>query len=119
MLLIPALLAIKLPWMVLQLVAWSFMVEDNLQTTGSFSEALTITFSPEEQCKICESIDEAQEAQDAFSSPALGYDVFVWIPILSKPNIQAAHSESNKVQFMSMLSQWYSGTLSPPPKVLS
>ena len=102
--------------MVLQIVAWGLMVENNMATTDSIQDAITITFTPEEHCRICESIDNAQEAEKEFSSPALGYDVFVWFPSFSNYQIQ---TDSKHLYFgiSSCLSaQWITDTIAPPPR---
>ena len=116
MLLIPALLAIKLPWMLLQLFAWGLMIESNLHTADSFGDALKITFTPEDHCQICKSIDDVQHTSDSITSPALGQDIFVWLPAVATFQIQNGLKGPTCNLYQGIQAQWISDTRGPPPR---
>ena len=58
-------------WAVLQTVAWSNMLADNLQT-GSFTEALTKTFDGKHPCKLCNAISSGKKSEKKAEFPTLG-----------------------------------------------
>ena len=49
-------------WVVLQTVAWTEMLADNLQTS-SVSEAITKTFDGAHPCKLCKQISSGKQAE--------------------------------------------------------
>ena len=58
-------------WAVLQTVAWTNMLADNLQT-ASLSEALTKTFDGNHPCKMCHEISAAKKSEKRSDLPNLG-----------------------------------------------
>ena len=116
LLLIPALLAVKLPWMLLQVFAWGFMASDHFQETGSVSESFRLTFSPEYRCGICKSIDAAQETQPGTGNTLAPADVVLLLPNLAA--IQIPQPESATAYHMAggFSPQWMDTATSPPPR---
>jgi hypothetical protein len=49
-------------WTVLQTIAWTTMLADNLQT-ASFSEAVTKTFAGNHPCGLCHNIKKGKKAE--------------------------------------------------------
>jgi len=116
LLLIPALLAIKLPWMLLQIFAWCYMIEDNSNTTETLLEAVQLTFTPENRCGICKSIDITQEQTPETQSPALGNDIVLLLPTIEKIQLSHDFPPSPLPDHSSLDAQWVSETTKPPPK---
>jgi len=55
-------------WAVLQTVAWTNMLADNLQT-ASFSEALVKTFDGKHPCNLCHEISTAKKSEKKSDLP--------------------------------------------------
>ena len=117
LLLIPALLAIKLPWMLLQIFAWCYMIEENHHTTGTLLEAVQLTFSPENRCGICKSIDITQEQTSETQSPTLGNDIVILLPVFSQFQLSTDFPHFPLPEHSSLDAQWISDATKPPPKV--
>jgi hypothetical protein len=58
-------------WALLQTVAWTNMLADNLQT-ASLSEALTRTFDGKHPCAMCKGISAAKKSEKKAEFPTLG-----------------------------------------------
>ena len=58
-------------WALLQTVAWSNMLADNLQT-ASLSEALSKTFDGKHPCQMCNEISAAKKSEKESDLPNLG-----------------------------------------------
>jgi len=58
-------------WALLQAVAWTNMLADNLQTV-SFSEALTRTFDGKHPCNLCHGIAAAKQSEKKSDLPNPG-----------------------------------------------
>ena len=70
MLLIVALIAAAdTHWILLQSVAWTAMLADNLQTS-SLKEAVQLTFDGEHPCSICRGIAAGKKAEKKADFPA-------------------------------------------------
>lgn len=54
--------SIGLPWMLLQTVAWTTMLANNLRT-DSFSEAVTKTFDGQHPCPLCKAISAGKKSE--------------------------------------------------------
>jgi len=58
-------------WALLQTVAWTNMLADNLQT-DSLSQALTKTFNGKHPCTMCKEISAAKKSEKKSDLPNLG-----------------------------------------------
>ena len=100
-------------WALLQTVAWSNMLADNLQT-ASLSEALTKTFDGRHPCKLCNEISAGKKAEKKaeFPTPGTKLEFVSERPafVFSAPdnfNLVTALAES--------LSSWSEAPPTPPP----
>ena len=72
---IAVLAALGTQWTVLQSIAWTRMLAENL-TTGSFTEAVQKTFDGQHPCRLCKTIAAGKQAEQKkeFTAPLQKYE---------------------------------------------
>jgi hypothetical protein len=100
-------------WAVLQTVAWTNMLADNLQT-GSLSEALIRTFDGKHPCTMCKQISAGKksEKKTEFPSPAAKLEFVSERPTL----VFAAPTDFDLLTVLTEpLTSWTEAPPTPPP----
>lgn len=100
-------------WAVLQTVAWTNMLAENLQT-GSWSEALTRTFDGKHPCTMCKQISAGKKSEKKaeFPSPAAKLEFVSERPTLAF----AAPTDFHLLTVLTVpLTSWTEAPPTPPP----
>jgi hypothetical protein len=100
-------------WAVLQTVAWTNMLADNLQTT-SLSNALTKTFDGKHPCTMCKEISAGKKSEKKAEFPTLGTKLEF---VSERPAfVFSAPSDFRLVTALTVtLTTWSEAPPTPPP----
>lgn len=101
-------------WTLLQTVAWTAMLADNLQA-GSFHDAVTKTFDGNHPCCLCKAIaaGKKSEKKNAFTAPNLKFE---FPPAKENPVLIAPASFQLLPQANSFADSFPQTPPSPPPR---
>jgi hypothetical protein len=96
-------------WLVLQSIAWTTMLADNLRV-ASLSEALSRTFDGKHPCPLCRQIDAGKRSENKAAFPP-EFKRFEFLPVTPRPFV----SPTVVFHFLTPSIRPFKSFIHPPP----
>ena len=111
--------ALKLPWFMLQVVAWGGMFANYSQQMDSWGNAIQMTFDQEYRCAICKSLDIIHEDLDSDEQLASEGEITLLLPNTQEIRSAMANTFSSISAGLASLASRSNAPPAPPPRPIS